>query len=133
MGAGLAAAPKRIALTELSKMQPGDFICPSKRQAVPTAPKAHWAPRNINFTVGQLAGKSDYAACSGDPAIAEAPTNAEGPVSVAQSQSATWKWGGPHNGVCYLRSTVKIKDITDGTSKTYMVGEKYQRPESYDG
>ncbi len=133
MGKGLPDPQKRLALTELSKIQPGDFMCPTRRQSQPTAPKNHWAPRNINFTIGQLAGKSDYAACSGDPPVAEADTNADGPASFTVADSPLWKWAGPHNGVCYLRSKVKIKDITDGTSKTYMVGEKYQRPESYFG
>jgi prepilin-type N-terminal cleavage/methylation domain-containing protein len=133
MGAGMADPQKRLALTELSKIQPAEFICPTRRPAQATAPKDHWAPRNSNFAIGQLAGKSDYATCSGDPAVAEADTNAEGPASITVAESPLWKWAGPHNGVCYLRSRAGIKHITDGTSKTYMVGEKYQRPESYGG
>lgn len=133
MGAGKSDAEKRELLTQLSQTQPPGFICPSKRPSIPTAPKDHWAPRNINFKVGDMAGKSDYAACSGDPAVPEAPSNAEGPASIAVANSPLWRWGGPHNGVCYLRSTVKMKDIIDGTSNQFMVGEKYQRPESYGG
>jgi prepilin-type N-terminal cleavage/methylation domain-containing protein len=133
MGRGMADPQKRIALTELSKIQPGDFICPSKRKAEATAPKDHWAPRNCNFTIGQLAGKSDYAACSGNPAVPEADTNAEGPASFTVADSPLWTWSKPHNGICSLRSKVRHKDITDGSSKTFMVGEKYQRPESYAG
>ncbi|RIK75135.1 MAG: hypothetical protein DCC67_15670 [Planctomycetota bacterium] len=132
MGAGMADPQKRIALTDLSKRQPEQFICPSKRPAVPTAPKDHWAPRNINFTIGQLAGKSDYAACSGDPAV---PEEGEGPASVAIASSSLFRWPNldAHNGVCFMRSEVNIKAITDGTTNTYMVGEKYQLPASYGG
>ncbi|MCO6045287.1 DUF1559 domain-containing protein [Aeoliella sp. ICT_H6.2] len=133
MGAGQSDADKRIALTQLSQTQPPGFICPTKRASKPTAPKNHWAPKNINFSVGDLAGKSDYAACSGDPAIPEAASNAAGPPNLNVAQSALWRWAPPHNGVCYLRSRVKMKDIVDGSSKTFMVGEKYQRPESYEG
>lgn len=133
MGKGQSTVDKRTSLTNLSKMQPGDFICPSRRGASPTAPKDHWAPININFSIGQLAGKSDYAACSGDPPVAEADTGAEGPASYAVGDSALWKWAGPHNGVCYLRSKVKIKDVTDGTTQQYMVGEKYMLPAAYLG
>lgn len=133
MGAGMPDAQKRIALTDLSQIQPPEFICPTKRSPVPTAPKDHWAPRNSNFKVGQLAGKSDYAACSGDPAVPESSIG-DGPGSITVAESALFRWPDDgHNGVCYLRSQVKISDITDGTSKTYMVGEKYQRPESYGG
>jgi prepilin-type N-terminal cleavage/methylation domain-containing protein len=133
MGKGASDPDKKIALTQLSQTQPPGFICPSKRPSIPTAPKNHWAPKNINFSVGDLAGKSDYATCSGDPAVPEAPTNAEGPANLTVANSPLWKWGGAHNGVCYLRSTVKIKDLTDGTTNQFLVGEKYQRPESYLG
>jgi prepilin-type N-terminal cleavage/methylation domain-containing protein len=133
MGKGLADPQKRIVLTDLSKIQPADFICPTKRKAEPTAPKNHWAPRNINFVVGQLAGKSDYATCSGNPPVPEADSSAEGPASFTVADSPLWTWAKQHNGICSLRSRVKFKDITDGSSKTFMVGEKYQRPESYGG
>jgi len=39
----------------------------------------------------------------------------------------------PLSGVCYQRSTIKLKEITDGTSKTCMVGEKFMDPDFYEG
>lgn len=36
------------------------------------------------------------------------------------------------NGISYARSEVRFKDITDGASKTIMVGEKYQNPNFYE-
>ena len=76
--------------------------------------------------------QSDYAANNGNPA---APELGEGPATVAQTQTALFKWPVTdlHNGVCHMRSEVNMKHITDGTSNTYMVGEKYQRVESYGG
>jgi prepilin-type processing-associated H-X9-DG protein len=35
-------------------------------------------------------------------------------------------------GVIHYRSEIKMKQITDGTSHTYLVGEKYLTPEMYD-
>ena len=35
------------------------------------------------------------------------------------------------NGISYQRSEVRVSEITDGTSKTAMVGEKYQNPDHY--
>jgi prepilin-type processing-associated H-X9-DG protein len=35
------------------------------------------------------------------------------------------------NGISEQRSQVKVADITDGTSHTYLVGEKYLNPDSY--
>jgi prepilin-type N-terminal cleavage/methylation domain-containing protein len=137
IGAGMAEPQKRIALTELSQIQPSGFICPSKRPSVPTAPKDHWQPNNSNFTVGQLAGKSDYAANNGNVTYPEIT----GPGSISQGLSAFFNWpktespvyGEAHNGVCHARSQVNMKHITDGTTNTYMVGEKYQKVDSYGG
>ena len=139
MGAGTAAAQKRTMLTDLSQIQPSGFICPSKRPSVPTAPKDHWAPRNINFTIGQLAGKSDYAANNGNANVPEI----EGPASTTTGLSSLWAnnwpktdtevYGTAHNGVCHARSQVNMKHITDGTTNTYLVGEKYQKVDSYGG
>lgn len=146
MGKGLPDAQKRVALTALTKIQPGDFLCPSRRTAgggsgglvggQGTAPKDHWSPINASFKIGDVVGKSDYAACSGDPLVAEMDTDvnkAAGPGSLTVGDSALYKWNPPHNGVCYHRSVVNLKNITDGSSQTYMVGEKYLRPESYGG
>lgn len=35
------------------------------------------------------------------------------------------------NGICFQRSKIKIVDISDGTTSTYMVGEKYLNPDNY--
>ena len=131
IGAGMADPQKKIALTDLSKMQPGAFICPSRRPATATAPKDHWKPVNINFTIGQVAGKSDYATCSGDPSDPE--NGGEGPTRESFAKAYAWPSREVLNGVCYMRSTVNMKEITDGTSNTYMVGEKFQKPASYGG
>ena len=37
----------------------------------------------------------------------------------------------PATGISYLRSRVKMSDITDGASNTYMLGEKYLTPDNY--
>jgi prepilin-type processing-associated H-X9-DG protein len=37
------------------------------------------------------------------------------------------------NGVSYKGSEIKFKNITDGTSKTYILGEKHVDPNLYDG
>ena len=34
-------------------------------------------------------------------------------------------------GVCYTCSMIKAADITDGTSDTYLAGEKYLDPDAY--
>jgi prepilin-type N-terminal cleavage/methylation domain-containing protein/prepilin-type processing-associated H-X9-DG protein len=38
-----------------------------------------------------------------------------------------------HNGIVYQMSEVRIRDASDGTSNTYMVGEKPVAPDAYNG
>jgi prepilin-type processing-associated H-X9-DG protein len=35
------------------------------------------------------------------------------------------------DGICYQRSRIRIADITDGASNTYLIGEKYLDPDHY--
>ena len=47
-------------------------------------------------------------------------------------------WGQPfipgyyRNGTIDHRTNIKLIDITDGTTNTYMIGEKYMNPDGYD-
>ena len=36
------------------------------------------------------------------------------------------------DGVCYQRSEISVKDVSDGTSKTFMVGEKFVHQQHYE-
>ena len=36
------------------------------------------------------------------------------------------------SGVCFLRSTVRMADLTDGSSHTYLLGEKHVQRPHYD-
>ena len=36
-----------------------------------------------------------------------------------------------HSGICFQRSEIKLKHVTDGTTYTYMCGEKYLSASSY--
>jgi prepilin-type processing-associated H-X9-DG protein len=37
-----------------------------------------------------------------------------------------------YTGVSFRRSEVQIKHVTDGTSRTYLIGEKYLTPDEYE-
>jgi prepilin-type processing-associated H-X9-DG protein len=47
------------------------------------------------------------------------------PSSYAEAVGYAWPNLSYLNGVCYRRSELRLAQITDGTSKTYLVGEKY--------
>lgn len=126
-------AEKKQLLTRMNGQQPGLFICPSRRGNVATGVKSHWTPRNCNFVAD--VGKSDYAMNIGD-AVSADYGDFPGPSNFAQGDDPTydaWPPGDEYNGLCYVRSEMRLAKITDGLSKTYLIGDKYLRPESYNG
>ncbi|MEX2309024.1 MAG: DUF1559 domain-containing protein [Pirellulales bacterium] len=129
------------------------FFCPSRR-----ASRAYLTQMTVSIPIKeqpwlrdfgrtQGAAKSDYAANSGD-ARKIAGDDFYRPTSYASIRADLW----PRTDVCratgntridqylqfcqtgvmFYRSTLKIAQIGDGTSSTYMVGEKWMRPSGYD-
>jgi prepilin-type N-terminal cleavage/methylation domain-containing protein/prepilin-type processing-associated H-X9-DG protein len=123
------------------------FMCPSRR-----APRIYisrwndvklqtWLP---NIAQQQGVAKSDYAANSGDSNYISGD-NFFRPANYIGFPDSSWK---PTNicnkpadpnqqycqtGIMYFRSQVKIAQVSDGTSKTYMVGEKWMPLDGYEG
>ena len=105
--------------------------CPSRRPAqlfdyiLPTS----WDVYNAN-TVDAVV-RQDYAANSGRETGGE--QSSLSPTSYAQAKSFNFdaEKGANHSGVSFKASEVKLKQVKDGTTKTYMVGEKYLNADSY--
>ena len=117
-GKGLPPAEKRAAWTEFCTVPFSTAFCPSRRSAKPGAVGSyasvnHW--RNLNLPT-QLA-HNDYAVCAGD-------THYKFFGAPADYSDQT--------GIAFLGSRVKLRDVSDGTSKTYMLGEKYLSPDAYE-
>ena len=129
-------ALKMAVINEMTTMPISTLYCPSRRPAIATAPKGHYNTNIINARMPAegVVGKTDYAMCAGNPVQID---DEAGPGSLAEydnPKSTTWPASTDHmNGVSYQRSTVTPRDITDGTSHTYLLGEKYLRPEGYSG
>ena len=118
------------------------FYCPTRR-----APRPYWHGQRAlrNYVPPEYAGKSDYAANLGD---GPAAGRDEGPGSLAEYDTYTWQFSGPDyirrampltncatgdTGVVFQRSTIAMAQITDGTTHTYLFGEKNLDPIHYDG
>lgn len=113
--------------------------CPSRRSASLFETKAHFSPDGIMRMIGtdevDQCARSDYAANAGDSymQLNYDGGSLAGPGSLTEAIAATNASGWPkpaksHTGISHLRSTVKAVQITDGTSKTYLIGEKYLDP-----
>ena len=57
---------------------------------------------------------------------------ANGPdPSFADAPSYRWPSIAAYNGIFFPTSTVRMAEIEDGASNTYLVGEKYLNPDNY--
>lgn len=98
------------------------LYCPSRR-ATASYPVGAGLPTIHNAALVAVASRTDYAVCAGD-AIINTPA---GPPSTNPSdlQSYAWPPWRDATGVGYVRTTIRMAEVTDGTSNTALVGEKY--------
>jgi prepilin-type N-terminal cleavage/methylation domain-containing protein len=146
IGRGKQYAEKRVALKEAVSAVVPLFYCPTRRPAktYPFSDPVWWPNLEFINAAKPLGGVSrmDYAINCGiqtwtDPS----QTRFRGGVTVHEFpkdlneglQDNYWSWWSPTNftGVSYQRSKVKASQVTDGLSKTFLVGEKYLTPDDY--
>jgi prepilin-type N-terminal cleavage/methylation domain-containing protein len=127
MAHGYTGTDRRDRLTAMIQIPLSWVHCPSRREpAVSPAQGSGMGTANGNRVVN--CAKSDYAACVGDAPFSDWSNY---PQTYAEAETYAWRPERGHNGVSYQVSTVTIGQISDGTSKTYMVGEKALNPANY--
>jgi prepilin-type N-terminal cleavage/methylation domain-containing protein/prepilin-type processing-associated H-X9-DG protein len=128
------------------------FHCPTRRAARPyqglwaTIAPEHSTLTTLATSTGIV--KTDYAANSGDSkywdtsggVLWEAPNYASADTNPSWSDTTCGKIGRGgvdsitcQTGISFYRSEVTLAQIADGTTNTYLVGEKYVMPEAYEG
>jgi prepilin-type N-terminal cleavage/methylation domain-containing protein len=106
--------------------------CPTRRpsQVYPYTLSSYWDVRNCD-TLSTVA-RADYAANSGDSDIGGESGDVFTTVTTySVAGTCTWPSNQSFTGISYYRSKVTIADVSDGTSNTYMVGEKALNPDDY--
>ena len=143
ISAGQAAGALKVIRTMVPH-----WWCPSRRpQNLFPVGGTFFAFNAATVTDGNLmAARTDYAACVGDrrdsggnPIVEKDSFPKTANYNTAKNFAWTTDTTGvasapnanprdPYTGVCFQRSEIAIKHITDGTSQTYIIGEKYLNP-----
>ena len=135
LGKGGTTAEKRVAANQLARTPLSILNCPTRRAPMLYS-KADWDGTfvaynaNDNSANDNTVARLDYAACAGSADVVDMPA---GPSSFQNGDNLTYSWSdmSPCDGISFQRSKVAVKDVTDGTSHTIMLGEKYLNPDYY--
>jgi prepilin-type N-terminal cleavage/methylation domain-containing protein len=145
LGHGATGAAKQTALRTMMATPAPFFCCPSRRSGAigQNADDIYNVPGMAG--VDKAASRCDYAGNGGTDF-----SNNNGPDQQYGTNDPTFDghsyftnpnyakgyvgaWWAIASGVTYAGSTVAIKQIPDGLTKTYFVGEKSIQPQCYDG
>jgi prepilin-type N-terminal cleavage/methylation domain-containing protein/prepilin-type processing-associated H-X9-DG protein len=136
MGAGLAMAQKNMIFMTRDKTPVTIYYCPTRRpaSAYPCSQK-NW---NHAANIG-VAARIDYAMCVGDATgnydtdLSSIPVKNRntGVLYPTLDPRALSQRDNPGANPPYENVLIRLAQITDGTSKTYLVGECYRNPDTY--
>jgi prepilin-type N-terminal cleavage/methylation domain-containing protein/prepilin-type processing-associated H-X9-DG protein len=124
---GKTGAEHDAAIEQMKLTWPSVFKCPSQVRP----------PRNMADPYSNDYAKTDYAGNGGeifaannigDPGLVTSDANYN--MLVLQGKSSFVPWIKLSNGIFYNVSETTVSDISDGTSNTYLAGEKYVYPEN---
>jgi prepilin-type N-terminal cleavage/methylation domain-containing protein/prepilin-type processing-associated H-X9-DG protein len=137
-GSGRPLADKKRDLAKTCQTPLAVLHCPTRRSpiAYPNA-ETPW-----NILPIETAARTDYAANGGMAAVVSDhdaynvwwnPGNplGNGDPSFADAPGFVWPSPPQYDGIVYATSMTKLADISDGTSNTYLIGEKYLNRDDY--
>jgi prepilin-type N-terminal cleavage/methylation domain-containing protein/prepilin-type processing-associated H-X9-DG protein len=136
LGKGADTATKRDLARQLTHTALTVYNCPTRRAAIayPNPYRGNFIAINAsdNTSNDNVVSRSDYAACSSG---AEVGMGIAGPRSIAEASTFAWPPSDPKvsglNGVTYVHSEVRVREVIDGLSQTIFAGEKYLNPDQY--
>lgn len=105
------------------------LFCPSRRAAKPFPAVREQATNPKETDELTEVARNDYAMNGGTVAVID-PDG--GPDSLADAETYAWLRTSKCNGISHCRSTVQSVSIRDGSSTTYLIGEKYLNSDDYE-
>ena len=129
MGAGLdeTMQPKMDIIAQRIATPIATMICPSRRSAL-VYPFIYTGSYPLNTSDVTATGKIDYCVNVGD-------TGGHTAFGVARLEHAERPYfknlKRKNTGICYQLSMIELREITDGTTNTYMVCERSVNPDNY--
>jgi prepilin-type N-terminal cleavage/methylation domain-containing protein/prepilin-type processing-associated H-X9-DG protein len=123
-------SPKGQAAARMSETPVGMLMCPTRRRvtAFPVNYPGEDSGR-ANAATSHVHARSDYAGNGGSGAYIH--LGSAGPWNWPQVTPTVWLDQNLFDGVIFQRSTVQLRDVVDGLSSTYFVGEKNLMPDHY--
>ena len=140
---GSITAAQRAGAAKMEVAPVATFNCPTRRPASAFAINPTYPYQENNSDVCSVVARSDYAGNAGlpdwnrdkpnDPQLGSGQSaNGSGaPGSIPIPANYKWPDFEHLEGVLYATSEVEIRQISDGTSNTYLVGEKYVNADAY--
>jgi prepilin-type N-terminal cleavage/methylation domain-containing protein/prepilin-type processing-associated H-X9-DG protein len=129
IGAGMTLTNKKAALVAVAQTPMAVLYCPTRRE--PTLYPNTYTMCNVNLA--SLTARTDYAANGGTvgPTWWSPPNPSDGNPSFSDVAGFAWPSFSASTGLFFPTSTVRMCDITDGASNTYLLGEKYLCADHY--
>lgn len=133
LGTGLSTNQKWPVFQQRDSVTISYLNCPTRRASAPYPNGSDHTP--INSRKAPLHARSDYAANAGDIEDLEQQCGTVYPASLAEADAGKPGWPPKQrdfNGTSYCGAAIKLAAVTDGLSKTYLLGERYINPNNYD-
>lgn len=121
----------KIEIAKRSEIALEILYCPTRRPAEPYPHHPNgsgYSFQNSRHPDGTNWGVNDYVGNLGSVFIG----NGVADIAYHEADSYSWSHEYSHwDGVIFERSEVRIGQITDGSSSTYLIGERYMNPDLY--
>ena len=130
LGAGKSLSEKKTAFSQVAQTPLATLHCPTRRQPI------NYPGGDVPYNMDSFSTstRTDYAGNSGPWSWdywTPSDQSGNGDPSFADAAGFSWPNTSQYNGVFYPTCMTKMADIRDGSSNTYLLGEKYLNPDVY--